>query len=204
MHVTPAFWGFCLFWAIMAGRRLRDQTIVPDRPPLPETSADDPDSLLRAAEALRNLSALEPHPLSWSWVLAGALGVGLVYALSVLAHELGHYLTARRLGVDVDGITLHAGGGFVTFADDPRLTRGRFAAIIAAGPLVTACLAAGAYALYRVEMPYSPLGIVADRVIDIALLVNVVGLVINLLPFRDLDGGQLLRAARPVRHATQR
>lgn len=196
LHVTPAFWGFCLFWAVMAGRQLRDRSIVPEPPALPTTSADDPDSFLRFAEALQNMPPLERYPLSWSWVLVGALGVGLVYVLSVLAHELGHYLTARRPGVDVDGITLNAGGGFVTFTDDARLTRGRFALIVAAGPLVTACLAAAAYALYRFDMPYSPAGIVADQAIEVALLINVIGLVINLLPFRGLDGGQLLRTAR--------
>jgi Zn-dependent protease len=75
--------------------------------------------------------------------------------------------------------------------------------IIAAGPLVTACLAAGAYALYRVDLPYSPLGAVADHLVNVALIVNVVGLVINLLPIRSLDGGQLLRAARAGRRTSR-
>lgn len=192
LHVTPAFWGFFLFWAIMAGRQLRGRSFS-ETPDLPATSSD-PESLLAFAKALDNLS-IESSPMPWFWVVLGGLGVGAVYALSVLAHELGHYFTARRLGVEVEGITLHAAGGFVEFADDARLTRWGFALIIAAGPFVTALLAAGAYLLYRVEIGYSPAGAVVDHMIDIALLVNVVGLVVNLLPLRGLDGWLLLRTA---------
>jgi Zn-dependent protease len=198
VHVTPAFWGFFLFWAIMAGRQLRGKSFS-EPVDLPVTSSD-PESLLAFATALENLSP-ERTPMAWPWVLLGGLGVGAVYALSILAHELGHYFTARRLGVAVDGITLNAAGGFVELTDDSRLTRRGFAVIIAAGPLVTALLAAGAYLLYRVELPYSPAGEVADHMINVALLVNVVALVVNLLPFPGLDGWQLLRTARMRRYA---
>jgi len=197
LTVTPAFLGLALVAGILAGRNLSGQEFVRDTPEFPEVTGD-PESLLAAAEALRNVS-LDPDPMPLLWVLAGALGVALVYALSIVAHELGHYLTARRLGVEVDGITLNGWGGLVELVDDARLTRGRFALIIAAGPLVTALIVASAYLLYRVETPYSPAGAAADAVIDYALIVNAAVLVFNLLPLPGLDGGQLLRAGRATR-----
>ena len=48
--------------------------------------------------------------------VAGALG----YFASLILHELGHALMARRLGIEVVGIDLWAFGGLSTCAASPR------------------------------------------------------------------------------------
>ena len=141
---------------------------------------------------------------SSGWVIAAALGVALVYALSVIAHELGHLAAARALKVHVTAVELDVAGGYVEMCDDDRLTAGRLAAIVAAGPLVTALLALASWiALRALGWPVTgtpdlqtSAGVTAGCVLASTFLINVVSLAVNLLPFRTLDGGQLLTATR--------
>jgi Zn-dependent protease len=152
---------------------------------------------------------------STGWVIAAALGVALVYALSVITHELGHLAAARVLKVQVTAVELDVAGGYVEMCDDDRLTAGKLAAIVAAGPLVTALLALGSWIALRTlgwpltETPdlQTSAGVTAGCVLSSAFLINVVALAVNLLPLHTLDGGQLLTAARlwvsrPVRADT--
>ena len=67
--------------------------------------------------------------------LAGVLVVGLAFA-SVLLHELGHALVARRLGVHVSGIELSFFGGAAKMVNIPRRADHEIA-IAAAGPAVS-------------------------------------------------------------------
>jgi membrane-associated protease RseP (regulator of RpoE activity) len=142
---------------------------------------------------------------STGWVIAAALGVALVYALSVIAHELGHFLAARALDIEVTAVELDAAGGYVEMHDDDRLTAVKRATIIAAGPLVTALLALGTFIALRVlglplaDMPHlqSGAGVAAGHILASAFWINLIALAVNLLPLRSLDGGQLLSAARP-------
>jgi hypothetical protein len=69
-----------------------------------------------------NISYTQP---SMGWVIAAGLGVALVYALSVIAHELGHFTAARAFNVDVTAVELDLAGGYVEMHDDDRLTPGR-------------------------------------------------------------------------------
>jgi Zn-dependent protease len=138
------------------------------------------------------------------WVIAAAVGVALVYALSVIAHELGHFTVARALEVEVTAIELDLAGGYVEMRHDDRLTAGKLAAIVAAGPLVTALLALGTFIALRMlgwpltgtpDLQTSP-GVTAGRILASAFMANAVALAVNLLPLRALDGGQLLAALR--------
>jgi membrane-associated protease RseP (regulator of RpoE activity) len=141
---------------------------------------------------------------STAWVIAAALGVALVYTLSVIAHELGHFLAARALGAEVKAVELDAAGGYVEMLDDDRLTPEKRATVVAAGPLVTAILALGAFIALRVlgwplaDLPdlQTGAGVAAGRILATAFWINVIALAVNLLPLRTLDGGQLLSAAR--------
>jgi Zn-dependent protease len=141
---------------------------------------------------------------SIGWALAAGAGVALVYALSVVAHELGHLVAARRAGAGVGEMRLHAAGGYVEVDDNDDLTAGRIAAIAAAGPLVTAVLAlalaavltALGWPLTGMPVEGSAAAAAAGRVLSAAFALNVAGVVINLLPFRPLDGGQLVLAAK--------
>src|SRR5512143_221657 len=70
--------------------------------------------------------------------LAGVLVVGLTFG-SVLLHELGHALVARRLGVHVSGIELSFFGGAAKMVQMPRSADHEIA-IAAAGPAVSLML----------------------------------------------------------------
>jgi Zn-dependent protease len=85
--------------------------------------------------------------------------------------------------------------------DDDRLTAGRLALIVAAGPLVTAAAVLGSLVALRLlgsdgSAYGSSASVVVDRILTYALLFNAGALAVNLLPFGRLDGGQLLGAAR--------
>jgi Zn-dependent protease len=116
---------------------------------------------------------------------AGALGIVLLTFASVLVHELGHALVARRLDVRIAAIDLHFLGGAALMVDRPR-TAGDEIAIAVAGPIVSLALAGlglGLGAATGVEL-VSALG-----------WVNLVLAVFNLLPALPMDGGRILRAA---------
>src|ERR671914_596969 len=74
------------------------------------------------------------------WLAAG-LGAGLFLA-SLLAHEVGHAVVARRAGLRVRGITLWLLGGVAQLEDEPATPREGFRGA-AAGPAVSLALAAG-------------------------------------------------------------
>jgi Zn-dependent protease len=113
----------------------------------------------------------------------------LAYFGSLLLHELGHALRARREGVTIDGITLWIFGGVAQF-------RGFFPSAAAelrialAGPVVTAVLAAAFVALAGV----SHFGPAVDGVCAWLGYMNGVLLAFNLVPALPLDGGRVLRA----------
>lgn len=123
----------------------------------------------------------------------GAYLVAFLFAvllyLSVFVHELGHALTARRLGLPVRGITLHFLGGYTEIERDAP-TPGRDLVVSAAGPLLS--LALGGLGLLAGQA-------IDDRVLtflvwELAVANLIVG-VFNVLPGLPLDGGHMLRAA---------
>src|ERR1700733_10891407 len=67
--------------------------------------------------------------------VAGALG----YFASLILHELGHALVARRLGIEIVGIDLWAFGGLSHMRREPA-SAGEELKIAAAGPAVTLAL----------------------------------------------------------------
>ncbi|HKO86794.1 MAG TPA: site-2 protease family protein, partial [Actinomycetota bacterium] len=64
------------------------------------------------------LPAQVPGLVPAAYWLAGAAGAGLFLA-SLLAHEIGHALVARRAGLRVRGITLWLLGGVAQLEDEP-------------------------------------------------------------------------------------
>jgi hypothetical protein len=71
--------------------------------------------------------------------LAGAAGAGLFLG-SLLAHEIGHALVARRAGLRVRGITLWLLGGVAQLEDEPASPRDELRVAIV-GPAVSLALA---------------------------------------------------------------
>jgi Zn-dependent protease len=129
--------------------------------------------------------------LELSALLAYAVGFGFVVCLlgSVLLHELGHALTARRYGIGVRGITLELLGGYTEMDRDaptPRVD----ALVSLAGPAVSLVLGAlataAAFAL--------PDRTIAGQIAFQLAASNVLVAIFNVLPGLPLDGGRALRA----------
>jgi Zn-dependent protease len=127
-----------------------------------------------------------------------------LFFASVILHELGHAVVARRNGISISSINLWMFGGMANLRSDPRTAGAEFR-VAAAGPLVTLAIFAltvvAGYAMY------------GSRAFENALLlrsgshppgfavvlgwfanVNAFVLVVNLLPALPLDGGRILRA----------
>lgn len=122
---------------------------------------------------------------------AYAAGFGFVVCLlgSVLLHELGHALTARRYGIGVRGITLELLGGWTELDRDaptPRVD----ALVSLAGPAVSFVLGGLATAA-ALALPDRT---VAGQIVFQIAAGNVIVAIFNVLPGLPLDGGRALRA----------
>jgi Zn-dependent protease/CBS domain-containing protein len=126
-----------------------------------------------------------------AYVVAG-LAAGVVFFLSLLAHEVSHAVVARRNGVEVEGITLWLFGGVARLQGEPSTPRADLQ-IAGVGPLVSLILAGvfGALAagLSALNLP----GLVVDAFVWLAVI-NLMLAVFNLIPAAPLDGGRILRA----------
>lgn len=121
---------------------------------------------------------------------AMAVAASLAFFASILLHELGHALQARRDGMQIDGITLWMFGGVARFGGMFPSAGAEFR-IAAAGPLVSLILAAGFVgAAFIPGLPAS-----ADGVVSWLGFTNAALLIFNLIPALPLDGGRMLRAA---------
>lgn len=123
-----------------------------------------------------------PHASLLSGLLLSVLLFG-----SILLHELGHSVVARRRRVPIEGIELHLFGGVAKMTAPPRSPKDEIAIAIA-GPLVSLALAAaflgGTFAL----------GASAPTWMAWIGGVNLLLGVFNLLPALPMDGGRVFRA----------
>jgi Zn-dependent protease len=124
---------------------------------------------------------------------------------SILLHELGHALAARREGIGVDGIDLFLFGGVMKMSRETDSPGAEFRVAVA-GPLVTLALMAlasgAAILLAGVDSFWEAarLSAAADAspaevVISLLVSMNLVLLLFNLVPAFPLDGGRIARAA---------
>jgi len=119
----------------------------------------------------------------WYGGIVGVFLVLLAFA-SVLLHELGHAVVARRLRVPIAGIELSFFGGAAKMAGLPRSANHEIA-IAAAGPAVSLVLAGAGFGLGAVTGAW------------LLTLIGWINLVIagfNLIPALPMDGGRILRA----------
>jgi Zn-dependent protease len=122
---------------------------------------------------------------------------------SIVLHELGHALAARREGIGVGGIDLFFFGGFMR-ADRDSETAGEEFRVAAAGPAVTLLLAVGflvwGYALMGGDMLLEAATFQTASGTTLEVLVAFIGLanaalfVLNMIPAFPLDGGRIMRA----------
>ena len=158
-----------------------------------------------------------PFGVNWSWLVVFALIVwtwatgvfpstnpghsdgvyvamavvgALLFFASIVLHEYGHALQAKREGMEIDGITLWLFGGVAKF-------RGMFPSagaefrIAVAGPLVSLVLGG----LFVVVAWLAGLPETVDAVSAWLGYINLTLLVFNLIPALPLDGGRVLRSA---------
>ena len=127
--------------------------------------------------------------LSSAAYVAMGLVTALLFFASLLLHELGHALEARRDGIPTRGITLWMLGG-VARSGAPFPSAGVEARVALAGPAVSAVL--GAVFVGAGQIGGLPDSVAA--VLEWLGLTNVLLLAFNLIPALPLDGGRVLRA----------
>lgn len=123
---------------------------------------------------------------------------------SIVLHELGHALAARREGIEVNGIDLFFFGGLMKMARDTQSPGAEFRVAVA-GPIVTLLIVVAGTALGAALAGWDGFRDTAllrdgDQV-GLALLLlsflvpmNVLLLAFNLVPAYPLDGGRIARA----------
>jgi Zn-dependent protease len=128
-----------------------------------------------------------------------------LFFASIVLHELGHAIVARRNGIAISNISLWMFGGMADLRSDPTTPGAEFR-IAAAGPAVTllvvvASIVAG-FAIFGSSTFEDALALQASSsppggavVLGWFANVNAFVLVVNLLPALPLDGGRILRAA---------
>jgi len=133
-------------------------------------------------------------------LLSGDLGVvGGVFATvaffaSILAHEFGHAMVARRYGVNTQSIDLWALGGMARLDRESPSPRAD-GLIAVAGPAVSLLISVAAFgAAFALQSNV----VIANVLLTVGLLNGLLA-VFNMLPGAPLDGGRVLRAVRWAR-----
>ncbi|MEA2243051.1 MAG: hypothetical protein QOD24_2607 [Solirubrobacteraceae bacterium] len=126
----------------------------------------------------------------------------MLFFVSLILHELGHALVARRLGIGISGIDLWFFGGVARMSRDTDSPGAEFK-VAAAGPAVTLlivaiCLGLAALVSHGAALDIARLSDTAASPV-VALLgflipMNVFLLIFNLVPAYPLDGGRIARA----------
>jgi stage IV sporulation protein FB len=148
------------------------------------------------------------------WILSACLGSSVArgeHALTLLAlwmacvfvsiviHELGHALVARRFGL-TPYIALHWLGG-TTYMPGSHLTRPQSMLVTLAGPAAGLALWALVSSLGAAVLR-QPVGVsyLAFYALDFLIFINLYWTLFNLLPVLPLDGGQFVRNLLGPRH----
>jgi Zn-dependent protease/predicted transcriptional regulator len=119
---------------------------------------------------------------------AMAVVAALAFFCSLLLHELGHALQARRDGIAIEGITLWLFGGVARFKGAFPSAGAEFRVAVA-GPLVSLALGVLFVLLALAGLPEA-----VDGVLAWLGFINLMLLAFNLLPALPLDGGRVLRS----------
>src|ERR687888_506662 len=121
------------------------------------------------------------------WAMAAVAAVA--FFLSILLHELGHALVARREGVEIQGITLWLFGGVARLRGQMPSAGAEFR-IAVGGPLVSVAIATGLLLIAGLaSLPKA-----VDGTVFWVGYINATLLVFNLIPALPLDGGRILHS----------
>jgi Zn-dependent protease len=133
--------------------------------------------------------AVGGYALIWGWRFA----VGIV--LLILVHELGHYVEARRLGLDPSvPVFIPFLGAYVAIRG-AHLNPWQHARIALAGPIVGTVGAAACWAVAEAE---------GSRLLQALAYTGFLLNLFNLLPIGFLDGGQITRSFNYLRRGGAR
>lgn len=147
------------------------------------------------------------HPFFWITlaVLGGALHADsaddilnvalflLAGFVSILVHEMGHALTAKKFGA-APMIELQAFGGYAAFSG-VRMTRTKSFLISAAGPFFQIVLGLGVFFVFTsLRLESFKLNPEAVYFLHVLVLISLIWALFNLLPVLPLDGGQILNS----------
>jgi len=122
--------------------------------------------------------------------LLGLTSALLLFA-SILAHEFGHAIVARRQGIEIEEIDLWLLGGVAKMSGEAREPWQELRYALA-GPAVTAAIAA-LFGILELALPASTPEVIT-ALVGYQLIVNGLILVFNLIPAFPLDGGRVLRS----------
>ena len=132
-----------------------------------------------------------------------AVAATMLFFVSLLLHELGHALVARRHGIETAGIDLWLFGGVAKLSRDSRTPREEFQ-VAAAGPAVTALIVLACLAVAAIASRFGGVvdtasfrdveGTPAVALIGWLAAINLFLLAFNLIPAFPLDGGRIARA----------
>jgi len=135
---------------------------------------------------------------------ATSVAAALAFFGSILLHEMGHALAARREGIAVAGIDLFFFGGVMKMSSDTQ-SPGQEFRVAVAGPLVTLLIVVlGALAsvallgadefLDAATLDGSAAGNAFELWLSFVVFMNALLLAFNLVPAFPLDGGRIARA----------
>jgi Zn-dependent protease len=138
--------------------------------------------------------------MGWSHYWAGKLGTNVIVVallwtacifVSILVHELGHALMARKFGWPPE-IVLYHFGGLASYRPTWGQTRGKNIAIALAGPGAGFVLYGLVLAIeYYVEAQQVQLPLMAIYLLIQMKWINLIWGCVNLLPVYPLDGGRV-------------
>jgi Zn-dependent protease len=135
---------------------------------------------------------------SGPWGIVTSMGLVVLLFGSVLLHELGHALTARRFGVQTKDIILTPIGGMARIVNMPR-SPVREILIALAGPVVSLAIATVAF-MFTVAFVVVPIApeVVQTGFSTLFTLNLMLGL-FNLVPALPMDGGRILRGVLAIK-----
>lgn len=125
----------------------------------------------------------------WVMGIVGALGL----FASVVLHELGHALVARRYDLPIRRIVLFIFGGVAQMEHEPKSPRAEFLVAIG-GPIVSLVLGL----FFLGSQSAFATGNSTSAAVGVLAYLGVINLVVvgfNLVPAFPLDGGRMLRSA---------
>jgi Zn-dependent protease/predicted transcriptional regulator len=135
--------------------------------------------------------ALHPGLATSTYWIMGITGSFGLFG-SVVLHELGHALVARRFGLSIRGITLFFFGGIAEMDSEPPNALAEFMVAIA-GPAVSFVIGVGCAFINFFALSGSDFSAVGG-VVGYLAFINIVLVAFNMMPAFPLDGGRILRS----------